>query len=170
MEFFLERCKADLDRSWFTTNDKDRERCVPFVMRSPVSVNERIVRNKQRKIGTDMAVPDRMFPGSCGFIKSLSMQAGLNTLYSVTSVTITCTPICCRRTPPRPKRRRHLYGRFVAQAIMMGGTVSAEHGIGKLKKKYLKVMMGERYLNEMAELKRAFDPNGILNSGNMFDA
>jgi len=29
--------------------------------------------------------------------------------------------------------------------------------------------MGERYLNEMAELKRAFDPNGILGRGNMFD-
>jgi D-lactate dehydrogenase (cytochrome) len=52
---------------------------------------------------------------------------------------------------------------------MLGGTVSAEHGIGKLKRKYLDAMMGERYLNEMAELKRAFDPNGILGRGNMFD-
>ena len=33
---------------------------------------------------------------------------------------------------------------------MFGGTVSAEHGIGKLKRKYLSAMMGERYLNEMA--------------------
>jgi hypothetical protein len=60
-------------------------------------------------------------------------------------------------------------GRCIAQAIMLGGTVSAEHGIGKLKRKYLAAMMGERYLNEMAELKRAFDPNGILGRGNMFD-
>jgi FAD/FMN-containing dehydrogenase len=30
-------------------------------------------------------------------------------------------------------------------------------------------MMGERYLNEMAELKKVFDPNGILGRGNMFD-
>jgi D-lactate dehydrogenase (cytochrome) len=52
---------------------------------------------------------------------------------------------------------------------MLGGTVSAEHGIGKLKSKYLYVMMGERYMNEMAELKRAFDPNGILGRGNMID-
>ena len=52
---------------------------------------------------------------------------------------------------------------------MLGGCVSAEHGIGKLKAKYLNVMMGERYLNEMAELKRAFDPKGILGRGNMFE-
>jgi len=66
-------------------------------------------------------------------------------------------------------RARHIYGRCIAQAIMLGGTVSAEHGIGKLKRKYLAAMMGERYLNEMAAIKRALDPNGILGRGNMFD-
>jgi len=67
------------------------------------------------------------------------------------------------------ERARQIYGRCVAQAVMLGGTVSAEHGIGKLKRKYLAVMMGERYLNEMAEIKRALDPNGILGRGNIFD-
>ena len=67
------------------------------------------------------------------------------------------------------EKARHIYGRCVAQAIMLGGTVSAEHGIGKLKRKCLSAMMGERYLNEMAEVKRAFDPNGILGRGNMCD-
>ena len=67
------------------------------------------------------------------------------------------------------ERARHIYGRCIAQALMLGGTVSAEHGIGKLKRKYLAVMMGERYLNEMALIKRTLDPNGILGRGNMFD-
>ncbi len=57
----------------------------------------------------------------------------------------------------------------VAQAIMLSRTDQPEHGIGKLKRKYLAAMMGERYLNEMTELKRAFDPNGILGRGNIFD-
>ena len=48
-------------------------------------------------------------------------------------------------------------------------TNDPEHGIGKLKRKYLAAMMGERYLNEMAAIKRALDPNGILGRGNMFD-
>ena len=52
---------------------------------------------------------------------------------------------------------------------MLGGCVSAEHGIGKLKRKYLNAMMGERYLNEMIEIKRALDPNLILGRGNMFE-
>jgi D-lactate dehydrogenase (cytochrome) len=67
-------------------------------------------------------------------------------------------------------KARHLYGRFIAQSIMLGGTISAEHGIGKHKAKYLYVQYGERYLNEMAELKKAFDPHGVLGRGNIFDA
>jgi FAD/FMN-containing dehydrogenase len=34
---------------------------------------------------------------------------------------------------------------------------------------YLYVMYVERYLNEMADLKKAFDPKGILGAGNMID-
>ncbi len=75
----------------------------------------------------------------------------------------------CPKTADEALKARHLYGRFIAQAIMLGGAVSAEHGIGKLKSKYLYVMFGERFLNEMAELKKAFDPNSILGRGNMFD-
>ena len=67
------------------------------------------------------------------------------------------------------QRAKHLYGRFIAQGIMLDGTISAEHGIGKIKSKYLYVQYGERYLNEMAQLKRAFDLHGILGRGNMFD-
>ena len=73
------------------------------------------------------------------------------------------------KTEDEATRARYIYGRCVAQAIMLGGVLSAEHGTGKLKRKYLAVMMGERYLNEMATVKKAFDPNGILGRGNVFD-
>ena len=52
------------------------------------------------------------------------------------------------------EKARHIYGRCIREAVTLGGVVSAEHGIGKLKAKYLNVMMGERYINEMVELKR----------------
>jgi D-lactate dehydrogenase (cytochrome) len=51
----------------------------------------------------------------------------------------------------------------------VGGTISAEHGIGKLKRQYLRQLYGDEHLQEMAALKRAFDPAGILGRGNMFD-
>lgn len=50
----------------------------------------------------------------------------------------------------------------------MGGAVSAEHGVGKLKASFLKVMYGEEHIKEMAVLKRAFDEKYLLGVGNLF--
>ncbi|HDN85659.1 MAG TPA: FAD-binding oxidoreductase, partial [Candidatus Omnitrophica bacterium] len=58
---------------------------------------------------------------------------------------------------------------IVKKALSLGGTVSAEHGIGKLKKSYLEIMYGKFYIKEMVELKRYFDPNFLLGRGNLFD-
>jgi D-lactate dehydrogenase (cytochrome) len=165
----LEKHNAELDASWFTTTEQDREKMRAFRHALPVSVNERVVRNKQKKIGTDMAVPDENFPGFLKFYKDTLDASRID--YVIFGHIGDCHlhANLLPKDEAEAERARHLYGRFVAQAIMLGGTVSAEHGIGKLKSKYLYVMMGERYMNEMAELKRAFDPNGILGRGNMID-
>ncbi len=163
----LEKKNADLERSWFTTNEEDREKMRAFRHALPVSVNERVVRNKQRKIGTDMAVPDANFPGFLKFYKQTLDASGLDYVIFGHIGDNHLHANILPKNAAEAEQARHLYGRFIAQAVMLGGTISAEHGIGKLKSKYLQVMMGERYINEMAELKRAFDPNGILGRGNM---
>ena len=165
----LEKHHADLERSWFTTTESDREKMRAFRHALPVSVNERVVRNKQRKIGTDMAVPDDKFASFLKFYKEKLDASGID---YVIFGHIGDNHLHANLLPKNAEeavKARHLYGRFIAQAIMLGGTISAEHGIGKLKSKYLYVMFGERFLNEMAELKKAFDPNFILGRGNMFD-
>ena len=166
----LEKSGADLDRSWFTTTEQDREKMREFRHALPVSVNERIVKYKQKKVGTDMAVPDDKFLSFLKFYKEKLNESGLE---YVIFGHIGDNHLHANMIPKDENEAtaaRHLYGRFIAQSIMLGGTISAEHGIGKHKSKYLYVQYGERYLNEMAELKRAFDPNGILSRGNMFDA
>jgi D-lactate dehydrogenase (cytochrome) len=164
----LEASNADIERSWFTTTEQEREKMRAFRHALPVSVNERVVRNKQKKIGTDMAVPDDRFPDFLSYQKE-NLEAS-----QIDYVIFGHIGDCHLHANLLPKneeeaeRSRHLYGRFIAQAIMLGGCVSAEHGIGKLKRKYLDAMMGERFLNEMAEIKKAVDPNGILGRGNIF--
>jgi len=165
----LEKHNADVDRSWFTTTDQDREKMREFRHALPVTVNERIARYGRKKVGTDMAVPDENFAGFLRFYKQILDASGLD--YVIFGHIGDCHlhANLLPKDETEAEKARHIYGRCVAQAIMLGGTVSAEHGIGKLKRKYLDAMMGERYLNEMAELKRAFDANGILGRGNMFD-
>ena len=166
-ELLEEHCAA-VDQSWFATNDQDREKMRVFRHALPVSVNEYIARHKQRKVGTDMAVPDERFPAFLKFYKDTLNASGLD--YVIFGHIGDCHlhANLLPKSDAEAQQARYIYGRCIAEAVMMGGCVSAEHGIGKLKRKYLNVMMGERYINEMIELKRAFDPKGILGVGNMF--
>jgi D-lactate dehydrogenase (cytochrome) len=165
----LEKHGADLEQSWFTTTETDREKMREFRHALPVTVNERIVRNKQKKVGTDMAVPDECFASFLKFYKEKLDESGLEYVIFGHIGDNHLHANMIPKNTEEAKKAKHLYGRFIAQSIMLGGTISAEHGIGKHKSKYLYVQHGERYLNEMAELKKAFDPNGILGRGNMFD-
>lgn len=49
-----------------------------------------------------------------------------------------------------------------------GGTISGEHGIGLVQKPYLDIVMKEAQINLMRGIKRAFDPNNLLNPGKIF--
>jgi D-lactate dehydrogenase (cytochrome) len=55
------------------------------------------------------------------------------------------------------------------KAIDLGGTVSAEHGIGKIKKKYLQQMIGVAGIESMKKIKNVLDPKNLLGRGNLFD-
>ena len=49
------------------------------------------------------------------------------------------------------------------------GSISAEHGVGLLKKDYLHYSRSEAEIELMRGIKRVFDPNGIMNPGKIFD-
>ena len=51
----------------------------------------------------------------------------------------------------------------------LGGTISGEHGIGLIQKEYIPIMFDDITLNIMRNIKKAFDPNSILNTGKIFD-
>jgi len=55
------------------------------------------------------------------------------------------------------------------ETIRIGGTITGEHGIGIAKKEFLPKFAGDAPMRVMRELRRALDPNGILNPGKMFD-
>jgi glycolate oxidase len=59
---------------------------------------------------------------------------------------------------------RALFERVVA----LEGSITGEHGIGFAKAKYLNIELSEAEISLMKRIKRAFDPNGILNPGKIF--
>ncbi|MHC4848656.1 MAG: FAD-binding oxidoreductase [Planctomycetota bacterium] len=72
------------------------------------------------------------------------------------------TCLCERDELPRAHEAfREIFGR----AVDLGGTITGEHGVGLAKKPYLEQAVGSRPLAIMRELKRAIDPQGLLNPG-----
>ena len=53
------------------------------------------------------------------------------------------------------------------EVIAMGGTVAAEHGIGKLKRRWLPMQASPAQLRVMRAIKHEFDPLGLLAQGNV---
>ncbi|CAH2213517.1 FAD-binding oxidoreductase [Tepidibacter aestuarii] len=54
-------------------------------------------------------------------------------------------------------------------AIKYGGTITAEHGTGKTRKKHMSLQFTNREIEIMSGIKKVFDPNGILNPGTVID-
>lgn len=50
----------------------------------------------------------------------------------------------------------------------LGGTISGEHGIGHKRRDYMHLVMSGAHLDMMRNIKRALDPNNILNPGKIF--
>lgn len=65
-------------------------------------------------------------------------------------------------------RAHHAFEEIFDAAIAMGGTITGEHGVGMAKKRYLPRLVGDSGIRVMLRIKRAFDPQGILNPGKAF--
>ena len=62
----------------------------------------------------------------------------------------------------------HAIRELFTEVVALGGTISGEHGIGWVQKRYLDVAFSPAELEVMRGLKRAFDPDGLLNPGKIF--
>ena len=157
-----------LTDSWFATNAADQAKLREFRHQLPVLMNEWFARYRQRKVSTDMAVPDEAFPGLFRLYQDALRDSGLR--YTIfghigdNHVHVNILP----RDDAEGARARELYVQFLKHAALVGGTLSAEHGVGKLKREYLRLFYSDDQLRALASVKRALDPNGILGRGNIF--
>lgn len=63
------------------------------------------------------------------------------------------------------EKRSLVMNALYSEAIKLQGQVSGEHGIGHAKTAFLRESLGERSIKLMQAIKKAFDPNGIINPG-----
>jgi len=168
INLFLNYNGKDED-AWFAMTDKDRENIIAFRHTISTSVNEYISQNNFRKLGTDVAVPDDKFIDFYYAIKKEVETENLNCVIyghlGNSHVHLNMLP----KTEEEFTKGKELYKSICSHAISLGGTFSAEHGVGKNKTEYLVEMYGQENVNKMRLLKKTFDPNYIFGVGNIFE-
>lgn len=63
------------------------------------------------------------------------------------------------------QRAQHAFGQIMDLAISLGGTITGEHGVGRLKKAWLSDQLGPDVMDLTTLIKHALDPRGLLNPG-----
>jgi D-lactate dehydrogenase (cytochrome) len=161
---------GDEQNSWLAADEKDRNKFKHFRHALSSKITEFIASQGQMlKVGTDTAVPDDKFKEFYFYSKNLVLNSGLRFVnyghFGNSHMHLNMLP----RNKAELEKAKKLYEDICRKAVRLGGTVSAEHGIGKLKRKYLLIMYGEKGVSEMAKVKKILDPNLILNIGNIFE-
>lgn len=164
---FLSGEELLLEDSWFSQGPRDLRKFHDFRHRLPLLLNEENSRSGRVKIGTDMAAPDEYFMEMMRFYRKTLSASGLE---SVTFGHIGDNHLHINLLPGIDEMdlARDTYEVLVNQILAWGGTVSAEHGIGKMKNEYFCRMVGEPALDEMRAIKKLFDPGSLLGIGNLF--
>jgi D-lactate dehydrogenase (cytochrome) len=169
----LIQCGSSFDATWSGFDEAEKERLHHFRHALPETVNSIIAEKKRsckaiRKIGTDSAFPGASFRASYNEMMRLIHD---NSLTHAAFGHLGNYHIHVNLVPSNAEelsRALAVYDEMMALAIRENGTVSAEHGIGKIKKKYLKQMYGEEVIDAMRLVKLVFDPMEMLNPGNLF--
>jgi len=157
------------DEAWFAITEKDKEQIINFRHTISVNVNEYISKNNFRKLGTDAAVPDDKFIDFYYAIKSEVEKEKLDYVVYGHAGNSHLHFNMLPKTEEEFEKGKLLYKSICNKAIKLGGTFSAEHGVGKSKRDYLVEMYGKENVNKMRLLKKTLDPNYILGVGNIFE-
>ena len=165
----LESSGALIAESWIAASDNDRERFRKLRHSLPETVHARVRRNGFMKVGSDYAVPIEHNREMIAYYR-LRMEQTLPGLYVIyghigdAHVHVNTMP----ETQQQYEQAQQLMKEFAQKAVSLGGTVAAEHGLGKRKAQLLLMQYTDAELNAMRDIKRRFDPQWLLGQGTLF--
>jgi D-lactate dehydrogenase (cytochrome) len=172
VDTYLTGCGSSLELTWTPAQDSENDFLKEFRHALPEAVNAKVAANKRKnsnlhKIGTDTAVPLSVF--NTWFYSTLNLLESSDIEFVIFGHIGNCHPHINLLPEDESQRVKAMaiYEEVMKRAADAGGTISAEHGIGKIKKKYLPLMYNGEALKQMKAVKTAFDPEGIFNPGNL---
>jgi len=173
MSRLLDACGSRAADTWIAADAPSLEKLKAFRHAVPERVNAIIADRKRlypelTKLGTDLSVPDGKLKAVMQLYRDDLQAAGLEHVIfghiGNNHVHVNILP----RDMNDYAAGKALYRKWAQQVVAWGGSVSAEHGIGRLKKDLLAVMYGADGIAAMRRLKAVFDPANRLNPGRLF--
>lgn len=161
----LEGCGALMEDAILADSDAGRERLYRARHAIPAGVNERVTANVMPKVGTDFAVPDDRLEWMMDAYAEVDLPYVMFGHIGDNHLHLNMLP----RNKSELQYAKEMYDELARIAVEYGGTVSAEHGIGKIKKHLLAEMVGPDTIRQFRALKKQLDPNWILGRGTLFD-
>lgn len=169
-EIDLDMTGALEDVSWFGTSASDRERFRRFRHGLAEGVQARIHRGGYVKLGTDYAAPrDKCREVIQLYRSTLDRDLGIPyVMYGHIGdahLHINTFP----SNQDEHARAKAVLDGLAKDVVALGGTVGAEHGLGKRKAHLLKIQYAPEHIEAMRAVKRRFDPQWLLGRGNLFE-
>jgi FAD/FMN-containing dehydrogenase len=155
--------------SWFGASAGDRERFRQFRHRLPERIHERLRRGGFVVLATDYAVPLERNRDILSIYRSvLSKNFGDKfVMFGHIGDAHVHTEVL-PETQQEWARATDIAIDLAKEVVAMGGTVGAEHGLGKRKAHLLLIQYNADQIEAMRSVKRRFDPQGLLGQGNLF--
>lgn len=155
--------------SWFGSEPRDRERFRQFRHRLPERIHERLRRAGFVVIATDYAVPlARNRDVLDLYRRVLTRNFGDRfTMFGHIGDAHVHTEIL-PETRQEWERAGEVAVELAQEVVRMGGTVGAEHGLGKRKAHLLAIQYRPEHIEAMRAVKRRLDPLGLLGQGTLF--
>jgi len=120
----------------------------------------------------DAAVEPRRLPEYVARLDQLLAEEGITQIGHYAHASVGCLhvrPVLNLKQRDDIERMRRIAERVSRLVCAFGGTISGEHGDGIVRSQWLELMYGPRILAAFAQLKRTFDPAGILNPGKIVE-
>ena len=138
----------------------------------PATMNERGARCRTaggRKVSTDWAVPFRQLKDAISAARRLASDAGIEqaVIYGHAGNGHPHQNFIARDAAELA-RIENVVDATLRHVVALGGTVAAEHGIGKIKRRWLSLQLTPMQLGVMRAMKRDLDPGEMLAPGNLF--
>lgn len=153
------------DESWFAISAADREKFRKFRHALPERVNDRIRRSGFMKLSTDYAVPVEKGREMLAIYRK-SIESEHVIFGHIGDAHLHVNTFSASQT--EFERNKALMTDLAREAVKLGGTVGAEHGLGKRKAHLLAIQFSPEEIEAMKAVKRRFDPQWLLGQGTLF--